>query len=122
MIGYTTLGTKNLENAAAFYDALFESLGAKRVFNTENLIAWGAEKTGPYFSVTSPYDGQDATVGNGVMVALNASSTGQVDELHARALELGATNDGDPGLRAGGFYCGYFRDLDGNKLNFFCFG
>jgi predicted lactoylglutathione lyase len=71
--------------------------------------------------VFTPYDEQPASVGNGVMVALQAADPATVDRLHAKAIELGATSDGDPGPRGGGFYGGYFRDLDGNKLNFFCF-
>jgi predicted lactoylglutathione lyase len=37
-------------------------------------------------------------------------------------MELGATDEGAPGPRGDGFYAGYFRDLDGNKLNAFCMG
>jgi predicted lactoylglutathione lyase len=39
--------------------------------------------------------------------------------MHQKALELGGTDEGAPGPRGPGFYIGYFRDLDGNKLNFF---
>jgi len=52
------------------------------------------------------------------MIALTVSTQEQVNLLHAKALSLGAENEGDPGLRSGGYYCAYFRDLDGNKLNF----
>ena len=72
--------------------------------------------------MTKPFDKKPATVGNGVMVALEASNAAQVDALHRRALQLGAADEGAPGPRGEGFYAGYFRDLDGNKLNFFCFG
>jgi predicted lactoylglutathione lyase len=67
--------------------------------------------------VTIPFDKQPATAGNGNMVALAASSREQVDRLHARALELGGSDEGAPGQRWEGFYAAYFRDLDGNKLN-----
>lgn len=122
MIGYTTVGTNDLNRSAEFYDALFEPLGARRVFNMERLIAWGVSPAGPFFCVARPYDGQNATVGNGVMIALKMSDKKQVEALHTRAITLGATNEGDPGVRQGGFYCGYVRDLDGNKLNFYHFG
>jgi len=72
--------------------------------------------------VALPYDGKPATIGNGCMVALVVDSTAKVDALHARALALGASDEGAPGPRGEGFYAGYFRDLDGNKLNFFCMG
>lgn len=121
MIGYVTLGTNDLEKAAAFYDELLALLGAARIFETERFIAWGVGMDRPGLSVTYPYDGKPATVGNGVMVALVTKEPAQVDALHAKALELGGTDEGAPGPRGeGGFYAGYFRDLDGNKLNAFC--
>jgi predicted lactoylglutathione lyase len=49
-------------------------------------------------------------------------TTAKVDALHRKALQLGGSNEGAPGPRGEGFYAGYFRDLDGNKLNFFCAG
>jgi len=72
--------------------------------------------------VTLPFDKKPASVGNGVMVALGVESPAQVDALHRKALQLGATDEGAPGPRGEGFYAGYFRDLDGNKLNFFVAG
>jgi predicted lactoylglutathione lyase len=73
-------------------------------------------------SVIEPFDGKPASVGNGVMVALAAGSRAQVDALHRKALELGGQDEGAPGPRGDGFYAGYFRDLDGNKLNAFFMG
>ena len=73
----------------------------------------------PGLSLTRPYDGKPASVGNGTMVALFVDSTDKVDALHARALTLGGSDEGPPGLRMGNFYAGYFRDPDGNKLNAF---
>ena len=122
MIGYVTVGTRDLERAAAFYDALLAELGAGRFMAGERFIAWAVSPTQPSLGVILPYDGQPATVGNGTMVALVVDSPARVDRLHARALELGGTDEGAPGPRGEGFYAGYFRDLDGNKLNFFCFG
>lgn len=122
MIGYTTLGTNDMARAGAFYDALFADLGAKRLMDmAPHLIGWGTGFEQPMVAVIKPYDGQPATVGNGVMVALLVREPAQVDQLHAKALELGAKDEGAPGPRGDGFYGGYFRDLDGNKLNFFCF-
>ena len=122
MIGYTTLGTNDMARAGAFYDALFADLGAKRLMDmAPHLIGWGTSFEQPMVAVIKPYDGQPATVGNGVMVALLVREPAQVDQLHAKALELGAKDEGAPGPRGEGFYGGYFRDLDGNKLNFFCF-
>ncbi len=121
MIGYVTLGTNDLERAAAFYDELFSLIGAGRFMEMDGFIAWAVSPGKPAVSLTKPYDGKPATVGNGVMVALAMQSTDQVDALHAKALELGGVDEGAPGPRGdSGFYAGYFRDLDGNKLNAFC--
>ncbi len=122
MIGYVTLGTNDIERAAAFYDALLGSIGGKRFMDTERFIAWTVSPTAPGLSVAKPYDGKPATVGNGVMIALVVDSRAKVDALHAKALELGGKDEGAVGLRGDNFYAGYFRDLDGNKLNVFCMG
>lgn len=120
MIGYITVGTNNLENAVAFYDALFADLGAGRFLEQETFVAWAIAPDQPAFSVTLPYDGHAATVGNGTMIALVVDANDKVDALYAKALSLGATDEGAPGARMDGFYAAYFRDLDGNKLNVFC--
>lgn len=122
MIGYITLGTNKMAEAARFYDALMAEFGAKRVMQSETFIAWSASSRTPALSITKPHDGQPASVGNGVMVALVVDSTDQVDAIHAKALALGGSDEGAPGARGPNFYAGYFRDLDGNKLNVFKMG
>jgi predicted lactoylglutathione lyase len=122
MIGYVTLGTNDIDRAAKFYDALLGSLGAKRMMEADGFIAWSAPAGGPALSVIKPFDQKAATVGNGVMVALAMDSTAKVDALHRKAMELGAKDEGAPGPRGTGFYAGYFRDPDGNKLNAFFMG
>lgn len=121
MIGYVTLGTNDLERAAAFYDALLGELGAKRFMETDQFIAWSVAPNLPGLSVTRPWNGEPATAGNGVMVALAVDSTDAVHRVYDKAMELGASDEGSAGPRSGGFYAGYFRDLDGNKLNVFHF-
>jgi catechol 2,3-dioxygenase-like lactoylglutathione lyase family enzyme len=123
MIGYITLGTNDFPRAAAFYDALMGEVGAKRIMDFGTFVVWGKGKTGlPGLCVTLPYDKNKATVGNGVMVALTAASKEEVDKLYQKAIALGGTDEGKPGPRGDGFYAAYFRDLDGNKLNFFHMG
>lgn len=120
MIGYVTLGTDDVARAAKFYDALLAVVGASRIMEGDNFIAWGTAPDQPAISVITPYDGKPMTVGNGTMVAIAVDAPEKVHALHAKAMELGGANEGDPGPRAGPFYAGYFRDLDGNKLNAFC--
>ena len=120
MIGYVTLGSNDVQRAAAFYDELLALIGAGRAYEGENFVAWGTGPGAPAISVIKPYDGNAATVGNGTMVAIAVDGPEKVHELHARALQLGGTDEGAPGPRVDNFYAAYFRDLDGNKLNAFC--
>ena len=119
MIAYTTVGTNNMERAGKFYDALFGEMGAKRAMETERFTAWSTGEGQPMFAIIKPLDEKPATVGNGVMIAIGAKNPAEVDRLYAKAIKLGGTDEGAPGVRAEMFYIGYFRDLDGNKLNFF---
>jgi predicted lactoylglutathione lyase len=120
MIGYVTFGTNDIKRSAAFYDKLLAEIGAKRMMEQETFIVWGSSPSQAALSVTKPFDGNPATVGNGVMVALAVKEPAQVDKLHKKAMELGAKDEGAAGPRGEGFYAAYFRDPDGNKLNVFC--
>jgi catechol 2,3-dioxygenase-like lactoylglutathione lyase family enzyme len=122
MIGYVTLGTNDLARGAQFYDVIAAELGVGRMMEGENYIGWGKPGGAAGIGLTRPFDGHAASVGNGVMVALEASDPEQVQRIHAIALAHGGTCEGPPGQRAEGFYAAYFRDLDGNKLNAFCMG
>ena len=121
MIGYITLGTNNYEKAAYFYDHLLAEIGAKRFMESDRFIAWSVSHTTPSLGIIKPFNGEIATVSNGGMIALVVDSRAKVDALYRKAMELGATDEGAPGPRGdSGFYAAYFRDVDGNKLNFFC--
>jgi catechol 2,3-dioxygenase-like lactoylglutathione lyase family enzyme len=120
MIGYVTLGTNRLDDAVKFYDALFGSIGAARQMEGDTFVAWSTGPASPAVSIIKPYNQEAATCGNGTMVAIAMDAPEKVDSFHAKALELGGTDEGAPGVRFGNFYAAYFRDLDGNKLNAFC--
>jgi catechol 2,3-dioxygenase-like lactoylglutathione lyase family enzyme len=121
MIGYITLGTNDLGRAEKFYDELLAELGAKRLMTNERMRFYGVPGK-PMFVVCKPFDGKAASVGNGTMVALAADSKESVDRIHRKAIALGARDEGAPGPRGNGFYGGYFRDHDGNKLVAFVLG
>ena len=122
MIGYVTLGTNDLDRAVAFYDELLGVMGAKRFMAADDVfVAWAVAPDQPGLSVTRPYDGNPATAGNGTMVALAVNSKEMVHKVYDKAIELGGKDEGPAGPRMEGFYAGYFRDLDGNKFNVFCF-
>lgn len=117
MLRNTRYGTRDLARARVFYDALAEILGARRVFDMDNLTAYRGPE-GSTFVIGLPLEGE-ASVGNGAQVVFDAPSRAAVDAAHARAVELGGRDEGAPGLRgpeAMGFYAAYFRDPDGNKL------
>jgi catechol 2,3-dioxygenase-like lactoylglutathione lyase family enzyme len=130
MIGYVTIGTDDLDRSRAFYDALLGELGAKRImeFGEEagGFTLWGVSWDKPGIAVTRPYNREPASAGNGNMTALVVDSRAKVDALHAKALSLGGTDEGAPGLRGDegpqAFYGAYFRDPDGNKFCVFRVG
>jgi catechol 2,3-dioxygenase-like lactoylglutathione lyase family enzyme len=126
MIGYSLLGTNDIDRAKAFYDALFGAIGIGRVFEGPRSCGWGPDWSTPVFGIGTPFDGQPANVGNGTMLALVQPSRAQVALLHATALEQGAADEGAPGLRGDdgpqAYYGAYARDLDGNKICFFRVG
>ena len=127
MIGYVTLGTNDIEKARAYYDALLGTIGAKRLMAFENgFTLYGTAFGRPGLAVTPPYNGEPATAGNGNMAALVMDSREKVDAFHAKALELGGSDEGAPGVRGPegdqAFYGAYFRDPEGNKLCAFRIG
>lgn len=118
MIGYATLGTNNFEAALEFYDALFSSVGANRLWKQSDMAAWGCSRAESALCLACPFNGEPASVGNEVIVALKTANRKAVDTLHAKCLELGGTYEGAHGPRGDhGSHGEYFRDLDGNKLN-----
>ena len=120
MIGYVCVGTNDLKRGAKYYDELFAELGAKRIMDFGTFIVWGTSRNKAMFALTVPYDKKPATVGNGTMVAFGVKDAAQVGALYKKAMELGSKDEGPPGDRGDGYYGAYFRDLDGNKLNFHC--
>lgn len=121
MLAYSTIGVKNMEKATAFYDSLLAELGGKQalVARDGDFVAY-SNNTGAFFAIAVPFDGKEAQPGNGNMVAIACESLEQIKQLHAKAISLGATDEWTPGPRVdGAVQCGYVRDLDGNKLNFF---
>ncbi|MCY4562958.1 MAG: VOC family protein [Gammaproteobacteria bacterium] len=122
MIGYCTIGVSDMGRALGFYDELLGELGASQLMGMDRIKMYGTSPDAPMLAVCIPYNEEPHHPGNGNMVAIPGGSRDGVDGLYARALELGATDEGPPGERMPGFYGGYVRDLDGNKLCFFEMG
>ncbi len=122
MIGYITIGTNDIEKAKAFYTELLAPLGASVLMDMGRIALMGTGMDAPMLGVCVPYDESDPQPGNGNMVAFPAGSREMVDQLYAKALELGGTDEGPAGERMPTFYGGYFRDPDGNKAVFYHMG
>lgn len=127
MFSYVTLGTNDIAKAVRFYDATLAPLGQLRVTDYDpdgTSAAWGLDDPGPHLWVTQPFDGNAASIGNGVMVSFLAKTRAEVDAFHASGLANGGTDEGAPGLRpqyGSSFYAAYLRDPDGNKINAVCY-
>jgi predicted lactoylglutathione lyase len=122
MIAYTTIGTADIEKAKAFYLAVLADMEVSVLMDIGRLAALGTAAGGAMLAVCTPYNDEAPSPGNGNMVSIAPGSRELVDKLYAKALELGATDEGAPGQRMEGFYGAYFRDLDGNKICFCNFG
>ncbi len=119
MIGYVTIGTSDMDRALKFYDALLAEVGAKQLFGQDRIKFYGTGPGAPMLAVCIPYDQKAQNPGNGNMVAIPGGSREGVDKLYAKAIELGASDEGEPGERMPVFYGAYVRDPDGNKLCFY---
>ncbi len=119
MIGYATLGTKDLGKALAFYDELLALVGGKQLMGLERIKFYGTEAGGAMLAVCTPANESEQTCGNGQMIAIPGGSPEGADALYNKAIELGATDAGAPGQRVSFFYGAYVNDLDGNKLCFY---
>ncbi|MEP2717544.1 VOC family protein [Pseudophaeobacter sp.] len=126
MFSHVNLGTKDLEQAVAFFDAVLKPLGIEQKF-CQREMGWAGwqhrDYPRPLFLVGLPVDGGTQSSGNGQMLALQAGNRQQVDQCHAIALTMGARDDGAPGLRPQyhpDYYGAYFRDLDNNKICICC--
>ena len=120
-IAHVTFGTRDLDAGLRFYDAVIGAMGGSRAFTTARSAGWGfGQGGGPSIGITLPFDGHDASVGNGTMAAIMVADEAQVGAVHAAALARGGSCEGAPGPRANGFHAAYFRDPDGNKMNAFC--
>lgn len=123
MIGYVTLGVSDMGTAKAFYSALLKDLGAEMLLDRERIAFFGKDMANPMLAICLPFNEEANHPGNGNMVAFKLGSKEACAKLHATALALGGSCDGEPGQRIPDmFYGAYVRDPDGNKLCFFHFG
>ena len=120
MLGYATIGVTDLPRAEQFYGDLLGEIGGKQLFGQDRIKFYGTGFDGAMLAICIPYDEGAPNCGNGNMIAIDAGSRENVDKLYAKAIALGASDEGEPGERVPGvFYGAYVRDADNNKLCFF---
>jgi catechol 2,3-dioxygenase-like lactoylglutathione lyase family enzyme len=123
MIYYVTIGSNDMPRSVRFYDAVLSALGHAKQFDEHGFAGYGPSPEQPQVFLGRPFDGNAATVGNGMMVAFEAKTRAQVRDFHAAALATGGRDEGGPGVRehyAPDFYAAYVRDPEGNKLAAVC--
>ncbi len=125
MLSHVILGVDDVTRAVEFYDAILGVLGYERRWIGETGAGYGThDELGiDTFWLTKPIDGKPATVGNGTNVAFIAPSRKAVQDFYEKALGLGGTSEGEPGIREEAhpnFYAAYVRDLDGHKIVAVC--
>ncbi|MBY0325024.1 MAG: VOC family protein [Reyranella sp.] len=128
MLSYLTIGANDIRRSERFYTAVLGPLGYEKAEHEDGVAytltgSLGRADGPPALYVRKPYDGRQATVGNGSMMAFRVPSQAQVRALHSAGVAAGGTDDGAPGFRAQysrNFFVGYLRDPLGNKLALFC--
>lgn len=120
ILHHVSVGVKDVEAAGRFYDAVLGALGLKRLRDhSSGAVAYGEPDGPPEFWVGLPHDRKRASSGNGTHIAFAARNIAAVQAFYKAALEHGAADEGEPGLRpqyGPHYYGGYARDLDGNKI------
>jgi catechol 2,3-dioxygenase-like lactoylglutathione lyase family enzyme len=119
ILSHVSVGTNNYEEAKAFYKAVLEAVGFRIVEDMPQYKCVSFGKKFPEFWVGQPANGEPATPGNGVHISFLLDSNASVDTFYAKAMELGATDNGAPGPRehySKGYYAAFIIDKDGNKI------
>lgn len=121
LVSHVSVGVTDIARAAAFYDAVMATLGARRIMEHEVGIGYG--RAFPEFWASRPHDRGAAAAGNGTHICFNAADAQAVAAFHAAGLGAGGVDDGAPGPRpeyAPGYYAAFLRDPDGNKVEAMC--
>ena len=118
IIDHLSVGVPAVDEAAQFYDGLLATLGLQKLAQTKGFAAYGA--SAPAFLIMAPENGEAASPGNGVHIALAAPGKDAVDAFHAFAVKMGGSCAGAPGPRPGypkaDVYTAFIRDPYGNKI------
>ncbi|MHB1570034.1 MAG: VOC family protein [Solirubrobacteraceae bacterium] len=110
VIDHIGFEVSDLRRSARFYDAIFFALGARRMIESEQALAYGINGPVVWFVVRGL-----APAGGYGHIALQATGKAAVDAAYAAGLANGGTDDGPPGRRpqyGSRCYAGYLLDPD----------
>jgi catechol 2,3-dioxygenase-like lactoylglutathione lyase family enzyme len=117
MIDHVSVGVRDLERSARFYEAILAPLGLARLVTRPATIGFG--KSYPEFWINLRAAMAEVAPESGVHICLRARSTADVDAFHTAALNSGGRSDGAPGLRPHDrvkYYAAFVIDPDGNRI------
>ena len=120
MYSHIVVGANDIGAAKKFYDAVMGALGYPEGNQMGDRVIYANEAG--ILMVTKPFDGNEATFGNGVTIGFNAATSDAVDNFHRVGLTAGGSDEGAPGPRPAipGSYAAYLRDPTGNKILAWC--
>lgn len=116
MLDHIMLRVKDYAESKRFYDAVLGTLGYRMLMEFSEGGGYGDTK--PYFWIGAAPDPQPRT-----HIAFIAKDHAAVDAFHAKALALGAKDDGAPGLRPqyhASYYGAFVIDPNGHNIEAVC--
>jgi catechol 2,3-dioxygenase-like lactoylglutathione lyase family enzyme len=114
VIDHIGFEVSDLARSARFYDAVLYALGARRMLESQHVVAYGVN--GPQVWIV--VRGRPPAPGYG-HVALQASGKAAVDAAYKAGMAAGGRDDGPPGPRpqyGARYYAAYMLDPDGLRV------
>ena len=124
MIHHISIGVSDINASGAFYDAILKPLGYIRAFEDlrpgekHQAIGYGSEIDEDKFTIKER-SSTELSPGPGFHLAFLAHTKEAVDQWHARGVEMGALNRGEPKIWADfgpNYYAAYLVDPDGWQI------
>jgi catechol 2,3-dioxygenase-like lactoylglutathione lyase family enzyme len=119
MISHVSIGVSDIKKAGAFYDAVMQPIGYKRLVDGGKL---GYGDKGPQFWLFPSTKPVPADKDSGLHFCFAAQDRAGVDAFHAEALKNGGSDNGQPGVRANyspTYYAAFVVDPDGYRIEAF---
>lgn len=117
MIDHASIGVSDVAAAGKFYDAVLSALGYERYVDTVEMIGYTSEAHDSAFFVRLDNGGQPPSSGS--HIAFAAPNRASVNQFYQIAVDAGAEDDGEPGLRpeySDHYYAAYVFDPHGYRV------